>query len=268
MQEGRQRPKKVVMKRVENAQEFYDAFCSVKERGERLGEMSVSMRDNREMVKWAVQNDGILGTAMSFASERLKHDRPIALAAVERSRYALRHIADALKADPEIVLIAVKQSGYALEDSHLRHDPDIVIAAVSQEWDALRLADKEALWNNKEFMLRLGAIDGVEALIFAHEDMRRDRDVVTVCVRQNKDALNKAHKSMKRAPMLPPPCRMGSVEYRMYIRFSIVILFKVNITLGYLCAGRRAQRCPIVHVSVKIKICAPVQKPVCILLPG
>ena len=190
------------MKRVENAQEFYDAFCSVKERGERLGEMSVSMRDNREMVKWAVQNDGILGTAMFFASERLKHDRPIALAAVERSRYALRHIADVLKADPEIVLIAVKQSGYALEDSHLRHDPDIVIAAVSQEWDALRLADKEALWNNKEFMLRLGAIDGVEALIFAHEDMRRDRDVVTVCVRQNKDALNKAHKSMKRAPML------------------------------------------------------------------
>ena len=167
-----------------------------------MQKLSVAMRDNYEIVMWAVSNDGKMGTALSFASERLKHDRTIALAAVTRSRYALRYVANIFKEDREIVLIAIRQSGFALEDSHLQHDEDVVLAAAAQVWESIHYADMEVLGSNREFLIRLGSINGVETLSVAHEEMLKDRGVVESCVRQNPAALSKAHKSLKRAPVL------------------------------------------------------------------
>ena len=71
-----------------------------------------------------IQQDG---WALRNASEDLKNNREIVLAAVKQDGDALRYASEDIKIDKEIVMAAVKQQGYALQyaSAALRNDRDI-----------------------------------------------------------------------------------------------------------------------------------------------
>ena len=59
--------------------------------------------------------------------------------AVTQGGDALKHASEELKNDREVILAAVTQYGYALEwaSDELKHDEEVVLAAVAQDGGAL-----------------------------------------------------------------------------------------------------------------------------------
>ncbi|MBD97598.1 hypothetical protein CL648_02200, partial [bacterium] len=91
--------------------QFTTLFCVVKN-GRLLQHASEELKGNREVVLAAVRQDGY---ALEYASEELKGDREVVLEAVKQDGYALEHASAELKGDREVVLEAVKQDGRALQ---------------------------------------------------------------------------------------------------------------------------------------------------------
>ena len=83
----------------------------------------------RELVLTAIKQKS--GWQLQYASEEIKKDREVVLAAVKKNGYALTYASDELKKDREFILAAVKQDrhalGYASEE--LQNDPEIRAAA-------------------------------------------------------------------------------------------------------------------------------------------
>ena len=90
--------------------------------------------------------------ALKYASDELKDDKEIFLAAVTQDGSALLHASDELKGDKVIVVAAVTQDGSALEyvhDVRLTYDRDVVRACGDrsptrvkrQHWDVISLSD-------------------------------------------------------------------------------------------------------------------------------
>jgi hypothetical protein len=71
--------------------------------------------DSRAVVLAAVAEDG---SALRYASERLKADREVALAAAAQDGYALRYAVAGLKADRGLVLEVVALNGLAWGATH------------------------------------------------------------------------------------------------------------------------------------------------------
>ena len=72
------------------------------------------------------------GRALEHASDELKADREVVLAAVKQDGNALKYAGGKLKSDREVVLAAVKQNGNALEyaDDLLKAEREVVLAAI------------------------------------------------------------------------------------------------------------------------------------------
>ena len=71
--------------------------------------------------------------ALQYASNELKADKEVALAAVKNTGYALEFASDELKADKEVVTTAVNNAGDALAyASHkFKADKEVVMLAVN-----------------------------------------------------------------------------------------------------------------------------------------
>lgn len=115
---------------------------------------SEALRADKEVVMAAVHTTG---WALDYAAPHLKADKEVVLAAVRQNGWALRYAADVLRADKQVVMDAVRQSGWALEDAAvpLRADKQVVLEAVrhrgSGRW-ALRFAAPE-LRHDREIVL-------------------------------------------------------------------------------------------------------------------
>ena len=85
------------------------------------------------------------GFDLEFASEELRAERQVVLAAVKQFGNALEYASKELRADREIVLAAVKRNGWALRfaSKELRADRQFVLAAVKAGGDALQFASVE-----------------------------------------------------------------------------------------------------------------------------
>ena len=70
------------------------------------------------------------GYALRYASEALKNDREVVLAAVQKDGEALIYASEVLKNDREVILAAVQQNASALEyvGGTLRNDNDVLLA--------------------------------------------------------------------------------------------------------------------------------------------
>ena len=82
------------------------------------------------------------GRVLEDASEDLRRDREIVMAAVKHHGYALQFVSEDLQIDRDFVMAAVKQHGYALRFSSedLQRDREIVMAAVKQNGGSLEFA--------------------------------------------------------------------------------------------------------------------------------
>ena len=69
-----------------------------------------TITDKKELLE-AIKKDG---SALEFASDKLKDDKKIVLKAIKKDWLALKFASNKLKDDKEVVLTAVKQYGLAL----------------------------------------------------------------------------------------------------------------------------------------------------------
>ena len=128
--------------------------------------------------------------------------------------WALQSATEELKGDYEIVMAAVSQDGYALQDAaeELKGDREIVMAAVSQNGGALRFAAEE-LKGDREIVMAAVSHFG-EALRHATKELKGDREIVLAAVSQSRFALRyvteelKGDAEMMRNVIATEPCHL------------------------------------------------------------
>ena len=127
------------------------------------------------------------GDALQFASEELKNDREIVMAAMVKLYHNLKlGRVNTLK---EVVMAAVTQNGDALRyaSNELENDKEIVMAAVAQKGRALEYASEE-LKNDKEIVMAAVTQDGL-ALEYASNELKKDKEIVMAAVAQDGGAI-------------------------------------------------------------------------------
>jgi len=122
--------------------EFIYAAVQLTFQGNLLHAASDELKNDREVVLAAVNNEGF---ALEHASDELKDDREVVFAALSNHGWALDYASDELKNDREVVLAAVDNDGRALEDAsdELKNDREVVIAAVNNKGWVLQYASDE-----------------------------------------------------------------------------------------------------------------------------
>jgi hypothetical protein len=145
-----------------------------------LNYASDAMLDDRDVVWAALQANG---SKLLFAGDLLQQDKVLVLATLSRNTLGadgdcLRWASQGLRGDSEVVLAAVRVWGGALEHAEvpLRGDKAIVLAAVSQWGDALMWASVP-LQRDRDVVLAAVTQDGY-ALEHAVQDLQADRDIV------------------------------------------------------------------------------------------
>ena len=110
---------------------------------------SNALKNDKEVVLAAVSN---WGSALQFASY-FWNDKDVLLAAVQTDGEALEWADDELKNDKEVVLAAVQESGKALQwaSKEMKHEKEVVLTAV-QEWAFAMKYASDALQNDREIL--------------------------------------------------------------------------------------------------------------------
>jgi hypothetical protein len=156
--------------------------AAVVESGTCLQHASDPLRADREVVLAAVAQDGL---ALEYS---LTEDREIVLTAVAQNGDALGYVSGQLQSDRQVVLAAVGQDGLALGYvPELCEDQEVVLAAVSQNGLALKYASED-MQSDKEVTLAAVKQRGT-ALYYTSEEVRSERQLVLAAVRQNGRAL-------------------------------------------------------------------------------
>ena len=137
-------------------------------------------RDNKTLVLLAFKQLGHTGggTFLEHASQRLKNDDDVVLAAILDRGFALKFASSRLRKDKQMVMLAVSNEGGALHyaDKSLQDDRDIVMAAVLSDGRALAYASPR-LQKDKRIVM-LAVADHFYALKHAYKTLQDDEDVV------------------------------------------------------------------------------------------
>lgn len=92
--------------------------------------------------KWLWRKDGSMEVTVKrkcsilcYASQELKNDRDVVIAAVKHDGYALQYVSNEMKNDKDVVMIAVEQDGGALQYAsfRLKNKRDVVMTVVEQD---------------------------------------------------------------------------------------------------------------------------------------
>jgi len=171
---------------------------AVKNEGRALELASDALRSDREIVLAAVATDGWT-SALQYASDAVRADRDIVLAALATHGDALQYASDALRADRDIVLAAVAKDGDALQyaSDALRADREIVLAVVAEGGDALKYAS-DALRADREIIMAAIQRNAPGALKYAADELQRDFDIVAAAVEKDGFALHSARDEWKK----------------------------------------------------------------------
>jgi hypothetical protein len=135
---------------------------------------------------------------LALASEDIKDDKELLLAAINIDSNSLNFASDRLRNDKNIVLKAVSQDGSSLEyaSEELRNDREVVFAAVSNFGNSLRDASV-SLRNEKDIVLKAVSKNG-KTLEYASEELRNDREVVFTAVSNNGYAIKYVGEKLKK----------------------------------------------------------------------
>lgn len=152
-----------------------------------LGEASLELRNDKEIVLAAVKADG---SVLRYASENLRSDREVVLVAAQTAGLeALRDTSNLeFRSDREIVLTAARNYPDALRlaSSELQSDKELVLSVLkSGKWPnegySFEKSVPEDLRNDKEVALE--AIMAGVSLAHIGEKMRDDEDIVITAVK-------------------------------------------------------------------------------------
>jgi len=108
----------------------------------KLAFASDDIRNDKDVVMAAVSKDG---SALEFASDDLKNDKEVVMAAVSNDGRALRYASEDLQNDKEVVMAALSNDGRALEyaSDDFKNDKEVVMTAVSECGMALEYASDD-----------------------------------------------------------------------------------------------------------------------------
>ena len=153
------------------------------------GHSKKTIEDRDEMLS-ALHLKG--GFELRNATNELKDDRQVVMAAVTERGLALIHASDNLKGNKEVVLAAVANDGLALRlaTEQLQGDLQVVLAACQQTGQALQYASNE-LQGDRKVVLAAVSQAG-QALQFASHPLRADKDVVLAAVSNKPEVLKYA----------------------------------------------------------------------------
>lgn len=175
--------------------------------GEHIGGGMSALLDERVFDNKAVVMRGIKnhGTALLFASPRLRATKAVVLAAVTKNGSALIAASSELQADVDVVKAAVASEGVALEFAapELQDNDDVVATAINAPVSVRRCAGISPLafasprLKNTYATVR-AAVDKIpDALACASEDLKANRDLVIAAVGKDGNALKHAANCLK-----------------------------------------------------------------------
>ena len=130
------------------------------------------------------------GLNLKYASEELKNNKQVVLAAINQSPWAFKYASEALQQDYNIAFLTVSLDSVLLKDmsKELKNNRDIVLAAINSVDNvksaySVRFASDE-LKNDKEIIL--SAISkNVYVLQFASINLRDDTDIILAAIEQD-----------------------------------------------------------------------------------
>ena len=175
------------------------AFEVVKHNYKSLKYMSEELKNNKDIIFEAARNNCyILEYDSEYVSnkmksdkellDRLKNDKKFMIQAAG-SLIGLQYASDAIKSDKDVVLAAVQRNGrslrYASDD--LKNDKDVVLAAISQYGGALSYVGDELLKNDKEVVL-IATRKDPSTLREVSDEFRNDKEIVLNILKNNSDA--------------------------------------------------------------------------------
>jgi hypothetical protein len=150
---------------------------------------------------------------LEFASEELRGDREVVLAAVKQNYLALQFASEKIRDNKKIILTVVQQNYNNIERSfrntnlkkqeykilwfaseRLQKDIEILLTIVQQCSWVFKYIDKE-LQKNKEVVLAAVKRNG-DALEYASEELRNDKEVVLAAVKEHSYTVQRASKKL------------------------------------------------------------------------
>ena len=117
---------------------------AVKEKGLRYYEnIDPKYFDSKEFILEAIKNEKETDISIQYASKRLKDDKDVVLAAVNKKDiHALQYASKRLKDDKDVILAAVTKNGLALSyaSKRLKDDYDVVKKAIARDPSLIKYA--------------------------------------------------------------------------------------------------------------------------------
>lgn len=145
-----------------------------------------SLLDDENLILSVIESNGYW--ALKYASDRLKKNRKVVLAAVNQEGGAFRLVKDIFKNDEEIIKAAISSDGRVLEHvlDKYKADKEIVLSALKTYGFALEFASKK-LRQDREVVLAAVRNHGT-SLRFAHTSLTRDKEIAIAAINSQASA--------------------------------------------------------------------------------
>jgi predicted RNA-binding protein (virulence factor B family) len=163
-----------------------------------LMKASESLRADKEVVLAAVSQNG---EELEFASKELQSDREVVLAAIDNNVSAIEFASDNFRNDKEVILTAVKNSsicGSAFEyaSEELKSDREFILEAVKKDAMALEYVSDD-LRSDRDIVLAAVKSNG-RSLAHASEGLKSDREIVLEAIKIDGSAFQYCTESLKK----------------------------------------------------------------------
>lgn len=148
-----------------------------------LSEVSDNLKDDREVVLYAVRRDG---TELQHASVRLQNDLQVVKEAMKSNLAAFKFASEAIKEDKQLISQVINLSGKNLAwlNENYRNDMKFVEKILEEDVQYVKFAG-DTLRNNETFMLKVlerGKDNGYGLLKFAGESLKNKLSFVKAAV--------------------------------------------------------------------------------------
>ena len=163
------------------------------------------LRADRSCLLRCVQ---LCGMSLEVATDDLKDDHEIVLAAVEQDPQSIRFASDRMRADRAMILRVVQLYGLGLEfaSNDLKDDLEIILAAFKKDPQAIKFASGKGICEflrhaagevdettsriraDRNLVLQCVQLSG-QSLEFASSDLKDDREIVLAAVKQDTSSI-------------------------------------------------------------------------------
>lgn len=143
-------------------------------------------QDDKELVQIAVKKNG---SALQFASKRLRNDFETVMIAVRKTGWSLEFASEALQDNLEIVMAAVKSDGsaYQFASEKLHNNSKVVIEATRTDSNIIDEIPEELL-SNYEIAKNLIKLDPLTIRYFDEDMLVANVDLLKIAIKGSSDA--------------------------------------------------------------------------------